>query len=72
MPLSHINEKIKKNIQGFGYFRDLYSLRTLHEVIEEIAVSCVTIETFQKGSTEIPTKFICLFYKLLLMRPVAK
>lgn len=70
--MSHLNEKLKKNIQGFEYFRELYSLRTFQEVVIEIESQCRSVETFQKGSTEIPTKFMCCFYKLLLMRLVAK
>ncbi len=70
-PLIHLNEKLKKNVQSSGYFKELYALKTFEDVLYEIKSSCNTIETYQKGSMEVPSKFMCLFYKCLLMRLTA-
>ena len=66
--MTHINEKLRHNIQTSPYFKELYELRTYQEVVKEIEAECRCIETFQKGSSENPTKFMCLLYKVLIMR----
>ncbi|RHZ69334.1 hypothetical protein Glove_284g113 [Diversispora epigaea] len=59
-----------QNIQASPYFKQLYELKTYHEVIDEIYNHVESLEPFLKGTTA-STAF-CLLYKLWTLRLTVK
>ncbi|CAG8435558.1 3694_t:CDS:2 [Ambispora gerdemannii] len=66
----NMNNILFQNIQASPYFKQLYELKTYHEVIDEIYNEVSSLEPFLKGTTA-STAF-CLLYKLWTLRLTVK
>ncbi|RIB02197.1 PRP38 family-domain-containing protein [Gigaspora rosea] len=66
----NLNNILYQNIQASPYFKQLYELKTYHEVIDEIYNHVESLEPFLKGTTA-STAF-CLLYKLWTLRLTVK
>lgn len=67
-----LNSRLKNNIIHCNYFRNLYVIRTYHEVIEEIAKTCSHAEPWAVGGTAVPSSLFCCLYKFMLMKLTMK
>ncbi|EGR33114.1 pre-mRNA splicing factor, putative [Ichthyophthirius multifiliis] len=69
----NINPKLRTNIMNCSYFRiDLFSLKTYHEVIEEIQKNVNHAEPWARGATGVPSSMFCCLYKFMLMKLTVK
>jgi len=60
------------NILSSEYFKELYRLKTYHEVIDEI-YSCVEhVEPWMTGNCRGPSTAFCLLYKFFTMKLTVK
>eukprot|EP01053_Blabericola_migrator_P004466 Blabericola_migrator_1__4465@NODE_238_length_10988_cov_97_569087_g202_i0_p9_GENE_NODE_238_length_10988_cov_97_569087_g202_i0NODE_238_length_10988_cov_97_569087_g202_i0_p9_ORF_typecomplete_len172_score12_58PRP38/PF03371_15/6_2e28_NODE_238_length_10988_cov_97_569087_g202_i074297944 len=64
----NLNPLLRENILASEYFKSLYSLNTLNEVIEEIRQFVDHIEPYCSGNTRAPSTFLCCLYKLFTMK----
>uniref|UniRef100_A0A803LR78 Pre-mRNA-splicing factor 38 n=1 Tax=Chenopodium quinoa TaxID=63459 RepID=A0A803LR78_CHEQI len=60
------------NILSSDYFRDLYRLKTYHEVIDEIYNQVDHVEPWMTGNCRGPSTAFCLLYKFFTMKLTAK
>ncbi|KAL4432059.1 hypothetical protein ABPG74_017795 [Tetrahymena malaccensis] len=68
-----LNPKLKTNIMNSNYFRiDLFSLKTYHEVIDEIQKHVNHAEPYAIGPTGVPSTLFCCLYKFMLMKLTVK
>ncbi|PWA01288.1 hypothetical protein BB558_002623 [Smittium angustum] len=65
-PNMNLNPIVYLNIQSSIYFKELYSLKTYHEVLSEIQQKVTNIDPFLKGTT-VSTAF-CLLYKFWTLK----
>jgi len=59
------------NIQSSPYFKDLYRLKTYHEVVDEIYNEVQVLEPWVSG-TKVPSTAFCLLYKMFTLRLTLK
>eukprot|EP01057_Protomagalhaensia_wolfi_P006088 Protomagalhaensia_wolfi_Nauph_80__6087@NODE_860_length_1941_cov_40_798107_g647_i0_p1_GENE_NODE_860_length_1941_cov_40_798107_g647_i0NODE_860_length_1941_cov_40_798107_g647_i0_p1_ORF_typecomplete_len438_score89_61PRP38/PF03371_15/5e49_NODE_860_length_1941_cov_40_798107_g647_i06271784 len=64
----NLNPLLRENILASEYFKSLYSLNTLQEVVEEIRQFVDHIEPYCSGNTRAPSTFLCCLYKLFTMK----
>ncbi|KAG2616742.1 pre-mRNA splicing factor SR-like 1 [Panicum virgatum] len=72
-PIDLLMEKVlRMNILSSEYFKELYRLKTYHEVIDEI-YSCVEhVEPWMTGNCRGPSTAFCLLYKFFTMKLTVK
>jgi len=72
-PIDLLMEKVLcMNILSSEYFKELYRLKTYHEVIDEI-YSCVEhVEPWMTGNCRGPSTAFCLLYKFFTMKLTVK
>jgi pre-mRNA-splicing factor 38B len=63
---------LRNNILSSQYFKDLYALKTLPEVINEIDANVTYCEPWVLGANGVPSSLFCILYKLMLMRLTEK
>lgn len=72
-PIESLLEKVLcMNILSSDYFRDLYRLKTYHEVIDEIYNQVDHVEPWMTGNCRGPSTAFCLLYKFFTMKLTAK
>ncbi|XP_021721095.1 pre-mRNA splicing factor SR-like 1 isoform X1 [Chenopodium quinoa] len=72
-PIDSLLEKVLcMNILSSDYFRDLYRLKTYHEVIDEIYNQVDHVEPWMTGNCRGPSTAFCLLYKFFTMKLTAK
>jgi len=64
----NMNSMLSQNILASDYFKSLYELKTVNEVIDEIWNEVDHLEPFAIGKTRLPSTSFCLLYKLFVMR----
>lgn len=60
------------NILSSDYFKELYRLKTYHEVIDEIYNQVDHVEPWMTGNCRGPSTAICLLYKFFTMKLTVK
>jgi pre-mRNA-splicing factor 38B len=58
---------LRNNILSSQYFKDLFVLRSLQEVIGEIEKNVSYTEPWVLGANSVPSSLFCCLYKLMLM-----
>ena len=72
-PIDSLLEKVLcMNILSSDYFRDLYRLKTYHEVIDEIYNQVDHVEPWMTGNCRGPSTAFCLLYKFFTMKLTSK
>ncbi|KAJ8428314.1 hypothetical protein Cgig2_015464 [Carnegiea gigantea] len=72
-PIDSLVEKVLcMNILSSDYFRDLYRLKTYHEVIDEIYNQVDHVEPWMTGNCRGPSTAFCLLYKFFTMKLTVK
>jgi len=56
------------NIQSSPYFKDLYRIKTYHEVLDEIYAKVEYLEPFIPGLVNVPSTAFCLLYKCFTLK----
>lgn len=64
----NLNDLLRNNILSSQYFKDLYALKTYHEVLDEIKTHSKNAEPWTLGTNCIPSTLFCCLYKFMLMR----
>lgn len=60
------------NILSSEYFKELYRLKTYHEVIDEIYTCVEHVEPWMTGNCRGPSTAFCLLYKFFTMKLTVK
>lgn len=60
------------NILSSDYFKELYRLKTYHEVIDEIYNQVDHVEPWMTGNCRGPSTAFCLLYKFFTMKLTVK
>jgi len=68
----NLPQVIYLNIQSSPYFKDLYRLKTYHEVLDEIYYKVEYLEPFIPGLVNIPSTAFCLLFKCFTMKITEK
>eukprot|EP01099_Mayorella_cantabrigiensis_P001373 TRINITY_DN159_c0_g1_i3.p1 TRINITY_DN159_c0_g1~~TRINITY_DN159_c0_g1_i3.p1 ORF type:complete len:432 (-),score=71.14 TRINITY_DN159_c0_g1_i3:369-1664(-) len=68
----NLSEVLLVNIQSFAYFKDLFRLKTYHEVLHEIKLKVKHLEPWVPGPGKIPSTAFCLLYKLFTLKLTIK
>jgi len=63
---------LRNNILSSQYFKDLYALKSLPEVINEIDANVTYCDPWVLGANGVPSSLFCILYKLMLMRLTEK
>ncbi|CAM8971428.1 unnamed protein product [Rhodiola kirilowii] len=72
-PIETLIERVLgMNILSSDYFKELFSLKTYHEVIDEIYNQVDHVEPWMTGNCRGPSTAFCLLYKLFTMRLTVK
>ncbi|XP_068653000.1 pre-mRNA splicing factor SR-like 1 isoform X3 [Aristolochia californica] len=72
-PIDSLLEKVLcMNILSSDYFKELYRLKTYHEVIDEIYNQVDHVEPWMTGNCRGPSTAFCLLYKLFTMKLTVK
>ncbi|GLU10621.1 hypothetical protein SLE2022_274110 [Rubroshorea leprosula] len=72
-PIDSLLEKVLcMNILSSDYFKELYRLKTYHEVIEEIYNQVDHVEPWMTGNCRGPSTAFCLLYKFFTMKLTVK
>lgn len=72
-PIDSLLEKVLcMNILSSDYFKELYRLKTYHEVIDEIYNQVDHVEPWMTGNCRGPSTAICLLYKFFTMKLTVK
>jgi pre-mRNA-splicing factor 38B len=58
---------LRNNILSSQYFKDLYALKTLQDVIAEVEENVSYTEPWVLGANGVPSSLFCCLYKLMLM-----
>ena len=58
---------LRNNILSAQYFKDLYHLKSLGDVISEIVKNVTYTEPWVLGANGVPSSLFCCLYKLMLM-----
>jgi pre-mRNA-splicing factor 38B len=68
-PIEVLMEKVlSMNITSSDYFKELYKIKTYHEVIDEIYHQVDHVEPWMTGNCRGPSTAFCLLYKLFTMK----
>lgn len=68
----NLNAMLFENVSNSSYFKSLYSLRTYHEVVDEIYNRVDHAEPLAKGTSRVPSSCFCLLLKCFTMRLTIK
>ncbi|TYZ50749.1 hypothetical protein PybrP1_012177 [[Pythium] brassicae (nom. inval.)] len=68
----NLNTLLHQNILQSEYFRELYNLKTYHEVVDEIYYRVDHAEPLSPGTARIPSTCFCLLHKFFVMRLTMK
>ncbi|GAV58451.1 PRP38 domain-containing protein/PRP38_assoc domain-containing protein [Cephalotus follicularis] len=72
-PIDALLEKVLcMNILSSDYFKELYRLKTYHEVIDEIYLQVDHVEPWMTGNCRGPSTAFCLLYKFFTMKLTVK
>ncbi|XP_028800568.1 pre-mRNA splicing factor SR-like 1 isoform X1 [Neltuma alba] len=72
-PIDSLIEKVLcMNILSSDYFKELYRLKTYHEVIDEIYNQVDHVEPWMTGNCRGPSTSFCLLYKFFTMKLTVK
>ncbi|XP_042505912.1 pre-mRNA splicing factor SR-like 1 isoform X2 [Macadamia integrifolia] len=72
-PIDSLLEKVLcVNILSSDYFKELYRLKTYHEVIDEIYNQVDHVEPWMTGNCRGPSTAFCLLYKFFTMKLTVK
>ena len=72
-PIDSLLEKVLcMNILSSDYFKELYRLKTYHEVIDEIYNQVDHVEPWMTGNCRGPSTSFCLLYKFFTMKLTVK
>ncbi|XP_006655779.1 pre-mRNA splicing factor SR-like 1 [Oryza brachyantha] len=72
-PIDVLMEKVLSvNILSSDYFKELYRLKTYHEVIDEIYNQVDHVEPWMTGNCRGPSSAFCLLYKFFTMKLTVK
>ncbi|XP_021297910.1 pre-mRNA splicing factor SR-like 1 isoform X3 [Herrania umbratica] len=72
-PINSLLEKVLcMNILSSDYFKELYRLKTYHEVIDEIYNQVDHVEPWMTGNCRGPSTAFCLLYKFFTMKLTVK
>jgi len=72
-PIDVLMEKVlSMNILSSDYFKELYRLKTYHEVIDEIYNTVKHVEPWMTGNCRGPSTAFCLLYKFFTMKLTVK
>lgn len=72
-PIDVLMEKVlRMNILSSDYFKELYRLKTYHEVIDEIYTCVEHVEPWMTGNCRGPSTAFCLLYKFFTMKLTVK
>ncbi|KAK3020044.1 hypothetical protein RJ639_003357 [Escallonia herrerae] len=72
-PIEQLLEKVLcMNILSSDYFKELYRLKTYHDVIDEIYNQVDHVEPWMTGNCRGPSTAICLLYKFFTMKLTVK
>jgi len=72
-PIESLLEKVLcMNILSSDYFKELYRLKTYHEVIDEIYNQVDHVEPWMTGNCRGPSTAFCLLYKFFTMKLTVK
>uniref|UniRef100_A0A0D9ZUW6 Pre-mRNA-splicing factor 38 n=1 Tax=Oryza glumipatula TaxID=40148 RepID=A0A0D9ZUW6_9ORYZ len=72
-PIDLLMEKVLcMNIMSSDYFKELYRLKTYHEVIDEIYNQVDHVEPWMTGNCRGPSTAFCLLYKFFTMKLTVK
>ncbi|KAJ1261972.1 hypothetical protein BS78_09G070400 [Paspalum vaginatum] len=72
-PIEMLMEKVlRMNILSSDYFKELYRLKTYHEVIDEIYTCVEHVEPWMTGNCRGPSTAFCLLYKFFTMKLTVK
>ena len=72
-PIESLLEKVlSMNILSSDYFKELFALKTYHEVIDEIYNQVDHVEPWMTGNCRGPSSAYCLLYKFFLMKLTVK
>ncbi|XP_018673739.2 pre-mRNA splicing factor SR-like 1 isoform X2 [Musa acuminata AAA Group] len=72
-PIDTLLEKVlSMNILSSDYFKELYRLKTYHEVIDEIYNQVDHVEPWMTGNCRGPSTAFCLLYKFFTMKLTVK
>ncbi|WOL14190.1 hypothetical protein Cni_G22970 [Canna indica] len=72
-PIDSLLEKVlSMNILSSDYFKELYRLKTYHEVIDEIYNQVDHVEPWMTGNCRGPSTAFCLLYKFFTMKLTVK
>lgn len=72
-PIDTLIERVlSMNILSSDYFKELYKLKTYHEVVDEIYEHVDHVEPWMTGNCRGPSTAFCLLYKLFTMKLTVK
>ncbi|KAJ6847482.1 pre-mRNA splicing factor SR-like 1 isoform X1 [Iris pallida] len=72
-PIDTLIEKVLcMNILSSDYFKELFKLKTYHEVIDEIYIQVDHVEPWMTGNCRGPSTAFCLLYKFFTMKLTIK
>ncbi|XP_058748058.1 pre-mRNA splicing factor SR-like 1 isoform X3 [Vicia villosa] len=72
-PIESLLEKVLcMNIMSSDYFKELYRLKTYHEVIDEIYNQVDHVEPWMTGNCRGPSTAFCLLFKFFTMKLTVK
>ncbi|KAK4274994.1 hypothetical protein QN277_018143 [Acacia crassicarpa] len=72
-PIDSLLEKVLcMNILSSDYFKELYQLKTYHEVVDEIYNEVDHVEPWMTGNCRGPSSAFCLLYKFFTMKLTVK
>jgi pre-mRNA-splicing factor 38B len=72
-PIDTLMEKVLcMNILSSDYFKELFRLKTYHEVIDEIYNQVDHVEPWMTGNCRGPSTAFCLLYKFFTMKLTVK
>ncbi|GAB2287691.1 suppressor of rad53 null lethality [Dionaea muscipula] len=69
---SLLEQVLRMNILSSDYFKELYRLKTYHEVIDEIYNQVDHVEPWMTGNCRGPSTAFCLLYKFFTMKLTIK
>jgi len=69
---SLLEKVLSMNILSSDYFKELYGLKTYHEVIDEIYNQVNHVEPWMGGNCRGPSTAYCLLYKFFTMKLTVK
>ncbi|KRX10829.1 P-loop containing nucleoside triphosphate hydrolase [Pseudocohnilembus persalinus] len=71
-PTGNMNNRLSNAILSNEYFKSLYSLKTFHEVIDEMQKSATHAQPWTLGGVGVPSSFFCCLYKFMTQKLTIK